>query len=72
MLIGRKFVEFAPQLGYKAVFFNLVFEDNIASIRIWQALGFTTTGRVPNAARRKDGTYQNALQMYYEFKPAEA
>lgn len=31
--------------------FNLVFENNTASIKIWDKLGFNVIGRVPGAAR---------------------
>lgn len=31
--------------------FNLVFENNVASIKIWERLGFKIIGRVPGAAR---------------------
>lgn len=31
--------------------FNLVFENNVASVKIWEKLGFQIIGRVPGAAR---------------------
>lgn len=31
--------------------FNLVFETNVASLRIWDGLGFERIGRVKGAAR---------------------
>lgn len=37
--------------GYKYSVFNLVFENNTASIKIWEKLGFGVIGRVPGAAR---------------------
>ena len=40
--------------GYKNSVFNLVFANNIASIKIWDRLGFSVVGRVPNAARLKN------------------
>lgn len=41
----------APHLGYKASVFNLVFANNVASIRIWEKLGFQRAGIIPKAAR---------------------
>ena len=51
------FIQIAPLLGYKASMFNLVFENNIASVRLWRSMGFQEIGRVPNAGyliKRKD------------------
>lgn len=31
--------------------FNLVFANNIPSIRIWEKLGFSVLGRIPGAGR---------------------
>ena len=63
-VLGEQFLSLAQALGYEAAFFNLVFEDNEASVRLWRSLGFETTGWVPRAARRKNGGYQNALQLH--------
>ena len=65
-ILGQQFLELAKALRYEAAFFNLVFEDNEASVRLWKSLGFETTGRIPRAARRKGGGYQDALQMRYD------
>ncbi|EGV61229.1 hypothetical protein PSN45_001513 [Yamadazyma tenuis] len=48
--LGRKYLEVAPQLGYKYSVFNLVFETNKASLKIWDDLGFERIGYVKNAA----------------------
>ena len=52
-------------------FFNLVFADNEPSLRIWRKMGFTHVGTVPRAAKRSDGSYQDAHQMYIEFENKE-
>ncbi|KAL5343613.1 hypothetical protein BJX70DRAFT_393670 [Aspergillus crustosus] len=51
MAMGRAYLHFAPLLGYKSSVFNLVFENNVASVKIWDRLGFSVLGRVPGAAR---------------------
>ncbi|KAL4788364.1 hypothetical protein BJX76DRAFT_353390 [Aspergillus varians] len=51
MVMGRAYLRFAPLLGYKYSVFNLVFENNVASVKIWERLGFAVIGRVPGAAR---------------------
>lgn len=43
------FEGFAKKLGYRAVFFNLVFCDNKASLALWKNRGFEIIGRVPEA-----------------------
>jgi RimJ/RimL family protein N-acetyltransferase len=40
--------------GYKYSVFNLVFANNLASIKIWDSLGFDVIGRVPGAGRVKN------------------
>ncbi|KAK3700200.1 Protein spt10 [Vermiconidia calcicola] len=45
-LMGECYLEWAPKLGYTYSVFNLVYETNVASLRIWDALGFKRIGRV--------------------------
>ncbi|KAI4124448.1 MAG: hypothetical protein LQ347_005730, partial [Umbilicaria vellea] len=53
-LMGEGYLEWAPKLqaadspcqGYTYSVFNLVYETNVASCRIWDALGFKRIGRV--------------------------
>ncbi|KJZ76776.1 hypothetical protein HIM_03653 [Hirsutella minnesotensis 3608] len=45
-LMGEAYLEWAPRLGYTYSVFNLVYETNVASCRIWDALGFKRIGRV--------------------------
>jgi L-amino acid N-acyltransferase YncA len=65
-LMGEAMLRLASHLGYSAVMFNLVFETNIASIRLWESLGFETIGRIPKAAKLADGNVVDALMMYKE------
>jgi RimJ/RimL family protein N-acetyltransferase len=62
--------------------FNLVFESNVASIKLWRRLGFKEIGRIPKAGRlRGQGAtpdtegYVDAIQFYWDFEtmvvPAE-
>ncbi|PGH00262.1 hypothetical protein AJ79_08276 [Helicocarpus griseus UAMH5409] len=46
-LMGEGYLEWAPLLGYTYSVFNLVYESNVASCRIWDALGFKRIGKVP-------------------------
>ncbi|KAI8819098.1 acyl-CoA N-acyltransferase [Fimicolochytrium jonesii] len=49
--LAELFLVVAPKLGYKASMFNLVFESNTPSIRLWRSLGFREIGRIPRAGR---------------------
>jgi GNAT superfamily N-acetyltransferase len=62
--MGETMLLVAQSLGFQAVMFNLVFETNIPSIRLWQSLGFQTIGRIPAAVELDDGLYIDALIMY--------
>jgi len=65
--MARCYLKLAPDLGYRASMFNLVFISNVPSIRLWESLGFKRTGTVPNAGLLKDGKYHDANQYYYDF-----
>ncbi|KAI9830211.1 MAG: hypothetical protein M1826_005013 [Phylliscum demangeonii] len=52
-LMGEGYLEWAPMLGYTYSVFNLVYETNVASCRIWDALGFKRIGRVKGAGHLK-------------------
>ncbi|KAJ3273651.1 hypothetical protein HDV01_004260 [Terramyces sp. JEL0728] len=65
----KAFLKIAPALGYKASMFNLVFENNIGSVKVWDSFGFKVIGRVPKAGRLEGSDeYVDALQYYYEFE----
>ncbi|PFH55896.1 hypothetical protein XA68_17435 [Ophiocordyceps unilateralis] len=52
-LLGESYVDWAPHLGFSYSVFNLVYESNVASIRIWDQLGFKPIGRVKGCGRLK-------------------
>ncbi|CAG8590847.1 26657_t:CDS:2 [Gigaspora margarita] len=67
-IMAESFLLFAPLLGYKSCVFNLVFENNIASIKLWKSLGFKEIGKIPKAGRLKDSDKLiDALMFYYDF-----
>ena len=53
--VGRRLGEYAVQWhrdqGYRAIQFNAVVETNTAAVALWQSLGFTVVGTVPEAFR---------------------
>lgn len=40
---------YASRLGYRSSVFNLVFESNVASTRLWDQYGYKRVGRVEDA-----------------------
>lgn len=51
--LGESYLKWAPLLGYTYSVFNLVFESNEGSVRIWDSLGFDRIGRVPGVGALK-------------------
>ncbi|GAB3888615.1 GNAT family N-acetyltransferase [Spirosoma agri] len=66
--VGRAMGEFslveAKRLGYKAMQFNCVVKSNERAVRLWQKLGFTIIGEVPDAFNHKQNGLTNAYIMY--------
>lgn len=52
-LLGESYIDWAPRLGYTYSVFNLVYETNVASCKIWDALGFKRIGRVKGCGNLK-------------------
>jgi GNAT superfamily N-acetyltransferase len=63
-LLGTTMLDYARQLGYRGVIFNLVFSENLRARRLWEQLGFSQLGMVPGAVRKNDGCYQDAIIMF--------
>jgi RimJ/RimL family protein N-acetyltransferase len=49
--MGKSFLKMAKDLGYKSSYFNLVFKSNVASVRLWESLGFERVAVLENAAK---------------------
>ncbi|CAG8098629.1 unnamed protein product [Penicillium salamii] len=62
-LMGEAYLEWAPRLGYTYAVFNLVYESNVASCRLWDSLGFKRIGRVPGGGQIKSqpGEFVDAI-----------
>ncbi|KAI0653496.1 hypothetical protein C8Q70DRAFT_600079 [Cubamyces menziesii] len=73
-VLARSYLHYGPRLGYEASVFNLVYVNNVASVRLWEALDFTKAGRIPRAGRLRtadgDGEeYVDAWVFYRRFDP---
>jgi len=62
--MGLAMLNLASETGFEAVQFNLVFANNLASLKLWQSLGFEVVGRTPRAVRLGDGEYVDALILH--------
>ena len=54
----------AVAMGFRAMQFNLVVSTNTRAVQLWQRLGFTIVGNLPNAFRHLRLGYVDALVMY--------
>lgn len=63
-LLGAVMLDDARALGYRSVIFNLVFSENQAARHLWSKLGFQVLGTVPEAIRKNDATYHDAIIMF--------
>ncbi|CAD6915161.1 unnamed protein product [Tilletia controversa] len=75
--LGNSYVFYATALGFKASVFNLVYANNLASVRIWDRLGFTRAAVIPKAGRlrcegergrRGEEEYVDAIVFYKSFE----
>jgi RimJ/RimL family protein N-acetyltransferase len=53
-LMGACFKRYAKDLGYRGAYFNLVFDSNVASVKLWEKLGFDRVAIIPKCARLED------------------
>lgn len=66
--LANSFIKHAPQLGYVGSIFNLVYQTNVNSLRIWDNLGFERVGRIPKAGKLRDTEgYVDAIVFWYDF-----
>src|SRR5437870_903272 len=50
-LLGAVMLDYARDLGYRSVLFNLVFSENSMARHLWKNLGFVELGIIPGASR---------------------
>ncbi|KIJ65925.1 hypothetical protein HYDPIDRAFT_87471 [Hydnomerulius pinastri MD-312] len=72
-VLAQSYLHYAPKLGYKASVFNLVFVNNVASVRLWEKLNFTKAGLIPKAGRlrRTDGPGEEYVDAWVFYKSFE-
>ncbi len=63
-LLGATMLQYAKELGYRSVIFNLVFSENLVARLLWKKLGFSELAVIPDAVRKNDGSYQDGIIMF--------
>jgi GNAT superfamily N-acetyltransferase len=63
-LLGATMLQYAKELGYRSVLYNLVFSENKPARYLWRKLGFSELAVIPGAVRKNDGAYQDAVIMW--------
>lgn len=73
LAIYKDICEANTSKGYTYSVFNLVYETNVASCRIWDSLGFERIGRVKKCGNLKSfpGRKIDAIVYGYDFEEAE-
>lgn len=59
----------ALRLGFRAMQFNMVVATNTVAVHLWQKMGFTIIGRVPEAFHHLTLGYVDTLVMYKKLLP---
>lgn len=62
--MGEFSLEEAKRLGYTAMQFNIVVKSNTRAVQLWQKLGFTIIGEIPDAFNHKQNGLTNAYIMH--------
>ncbi len=64
-LLGESYLDYAPKLGFEYSVFNLVYDTNVASTKIWDALGFDRVGRIPRCGNLRSFPGRNVDAIVY-------
>ena len=68
--IGEQLVKdslaIGAQLGFRILQFNAVVAANIHALNLYERLGFTQLGRIPQGFLMKDGHYEDIILLYIE------
>lgn len=62
-LLVKASLQIAKELGFKTMQYNMVFSQNEGAVRLYQRLGFSIVGILPDAIRNPDSSYQDGYVM---------
>ena len=63
-LLVKASLQMARDLGFQAMQFNMVLSQNRVAIKLYQKLGFSLIGSIPQAVRNPDGSYQEGYILH--------
>ncbi|XP_037044418.1 N-acetyltransferase MPR1-like [Bradysia coprophila] len=67
-LMVPRAIKYAKIVGYEALYTNLVFVTNPASVQVCKENGFVEVGRLPRAGNLKGLGFTDALQLYRDLR----
>lgn len=56
----------AKKLGFKILQFNAVVSTNLPALKLYEKMGFTRLGTIPNGFRMSDNNYTDIIPHYIE------
>jgi GNAT superfamily N-acetyltransferase len=62
--MGLHSLDFARKNGYRALQFNIVVSTNVVAVRLWEKLGFSIIGTVPQGFHHKELGYVDTYIMH--------
>lgn len=63
-LLVKASLHLAKDLGFDAMQFNMVLSQNKRAVKLYERLGFTIVGTIPQAIRNLDGSFQDGYVMH--------
>lgn len=63
-LLIKASLHFAKDLGFQAMQFNMVLSQNALAIKLYERLGFSIVGVIPQAVRNPSGNFQDGYVMH--------
>lgn len=63
-----RIVNYAKIIGYEALYTNLIYATNTASLQVCKEGGFVEVGRIPRAGNLKGLGYTDAIQLYRDLR----
>ena len=65
-LLVKDSLAMAARLGFRLMQFNAVVAANVHALHLYERLGFTQLGRIPQGFLMKDGHYEDIILLYIE------
>lgn len=63
-LLIKASLHLAKDLGFQAMQFNMVLSQNTLAVKLYERLGFSVVGIIPQAVRNPSGNYQDGYVMH--------